>query len=273
MISEKSWKSHIDHLKAEKPSKSLKNAIISSVKPPKEKFGIMFSGGVDSSLITLLCKKKKADFICYAVGIENSTDIEAAKKAAKLLKIPLKYKIFTLEEAENIIKKVIKLLNTTDIVKIGVGAVDYAVYLLAKKDNIDTFYTGLGSEEIFAGYERHTEAKDINKECWKGLKQMWERDFKRDLVIAEKLNLKYITPFLDDEVIKAAMQIPGKEKIDKDHKKIPLRKLAEELGLPKKIAWRKKQAAQYGSKFDRAILRLARRNNFKYKKEYLKSLS
>ncbi|MBD3354454.1 hypothetical protein GF361_00535 [Candidatus Woesearchaeota archaeon] len=271
MISEKSWKSHIEQLKAEKPIKDLKKAVLDSIDPPKEKFGIAFSGGVDSSLISFICKKKKADFICYAVGIENSTDIEAAKKAAKQLKIPLKYKIFTLEEAENIIKKVIKLLNTTDIVKVGVGAVDYAVYILAKEDNIEKFYTGLGSEEIFAGYERHIDAKNINKECWKGLKAMWERDLKRDLVIAEKLNIKYLTPFLDDEVIKAAMAIPGSKKIN-NYKKIPLRKLAEKLGLPKQIAWRKKQAAQYGSKFDRAILRLARKNNFKYKKEYLKSL-
>ncbi len=283
MISEKSWKSHIDQLKAENPPKSLKNAIISSIKPPKEKFGVMFSGGVDSSFIAYICKKKKADFICYAVGIENSTDIEAAKKAAKLLGIKLKYKIFTLEEAEKIIKKVIGLINTTDIVKVGVGAVDCAVYLLAKEDNIDTFYTGLGSEEIFAGYERHKEAgtqttkesdfsQNINKECWKGLKAMWERDLKRDLVIAEKLNLKFLTPFLDDDVIKAAMSIPGSKKVNKKFKKVVLRKTAEKMGLPKEIAWRKKQAAQYGSKFDRAILRLARRNGLKYKKDYLKSL-
>jgi len=48
--------------------------------------------------------------------------------------------------------------------------------------------------------------------------------------------------------------------------------VAEEMGLPKEVAWRKKQAAQYGSKFDRAILRLARKNGFKFKKDYLASL-
>jgi asparagine synthase (glutamine-hydrolysing) len=273
MISQKSWFKHIAKLKKESPEKDLKTAILDSIQPPKKKFGIAFSGGIDSSLIAYLCKKKKAKFTCYAVGIENSTDIEAAKKAAKLLKIKLRYKIFTLEEAEKIIKKVKKLLNTTDIVKIGVGAVDYAVYLLAKEDKISTIYTGLGSEEIFAGYERHVDKKDINKECWKGINQMWERDFKRDLVIAEKLKIKFLTPFLEDDVIKAAMAIDGKKKINRSYKKVALRKLAEKLGLPKEIAWRKKQAAQYGSKFDRAILRLARRNGFKFKKDYLKSLS
>ena len=42
--------------------------------------------------------------------------------------------------------------------------------------------------------------------------------------------------------------------------------------MPKEVAWRKKQAAQYGSKFDRAIFRLAHADKFKYKKDYLKSL-
>ena len=42
--------------------------------------------------------------------------------------------------------------------------------------------------------------------------------------------------------------------------------------MPKEIAWRKKQAAQYGAKFDRAIYRLARRSKYKYKKAYLESL-
>ena len=41
------------------------------------------------------------------------------------------------------------------------------------------------------------------------------------------------------------------------------------LGLKKEFAFRKKKAAQYGSNFDKAILKLAKKNGFKYKKEYL----
>ena len=54
--------------------------------------------------------------------------------------------------------------------------------------------------------------------------------------------------------------------------KLILRKIANELGLKKEFAFRKKRAAQYGSRFDRAILRLGKRKGFKYKKDYLKSL-
>ena len=41
---------------------------------------------------------------------------------------------------------------------------------------------------------------------------------------------------------------------------------------PEEFAWRKKIAAQYGSGFDKAMEKLAKRNKFKTKKEYLLSL-
>ena len=59
---------------------------------------------------------------------------------------------------------------------------------------------------------------------------------------------------------------------DKDNKKIILREAAEFLGLKKEFAWRKKQAAQYGSNFVNGIEKLAKRKGFKMKKDYLMSL-
>ncbi|MBW2966745.1 ATP-binding protein, partial [Candidatus Woesearchaeota archaeon] len=272
LISEKEWIKHINSLKTSKKTTKteLKKQIINAVKKriPKKRFGIFFSGGVDSSLIALICKQLKADFICYAVGLENAADIEAARKAAKLLNVKLRFKIFDLKEMEKIIKSTTEIVGP-DVMKVGVGSVVYAAAELAKKDKIKVFFSGLGSEEIFAGYERHVAVDDVNKECWKGLKDMYQRDFLRDYLIARSLGIDILTPFLDSDLIKTAMQIPGKEKLNKDYKKLILRKIAEEIGLAKEISWRPKKAAQYGSKFDRAILRLARRNGFKYKRNYL----
>jgi len=271
MVPENQWKAHIDSLQSNsRGSKgAVSKALVSAVSKriPKKKFAIMFSGGVDSSLIAYLCKKANADFICYAVGIENSTDLVQAKTAAEEMGLKLVSKEYSLDEAEVIIKKVVKLVGT-DPVAVGVGCVVYSCMELAKKDKIDTFFTGLGSEEIFAGYERH-KVDDINAECWNGLKAMYQRDFLRDYAIAKSFDAKVLAPFLDETLIKEAMLIPGAQKIKGDVKKYILREIAEELGLPKEIAWRKKMAAQYGSKFDRAILRLARKNGMKFKKEYL----
>ena len=84
---------------------------------------------------------------------------------------------------------------------------------------------------------------------------------------------KLITPFLDEKVIKSAMNLPPAYKINKGIRKYLLREIALDLGLPREFAFRKKTAAHYGSGIDKAILKLAKKNGFKYKKDYLKSLS
>lgn len=110
------------------------------------------------------------------------------------------------------------------------------------------------------------------EECWNGLKNIEERDVSRDEAIAEHFKIKTLLPFLNEDLVKIAMIIDPELKIKDDINKYILRETAVSLGLPKEYAFRKKIAAQYGSKFDRAILRLARKNKFKYKKDYLKSI-
>jgi asparagine synthase (glutamine-hydrolysing) len=51
-----------------------------------------------------------------------------------------------------------------------------------------------------------------------------------------------------------------------------LREIAEDIGVPREASGRKKKGAQYGSNFDKAITKLAKRNGFKLKKRYLDSL-
>ena len=77
---------------------------------------------------------------------------------------------------------------------------------------------------------------------------------------------------MDENLIKTAMTIHPMYKLSKDDKKIILREVAEDLGLEKEFAWRKKKAAQYGSNFIKGIDKLAKKHNFSTKKEYLRSL-
>jgi asparagine synthase (glutamine-hydrolysing) len=278
-MNKKQWFDFINSLRTdniienkEKAKELLEKELINSIKKriPDKKFGILFSGGVDSSTIALIAKKFSKNFICYTVGFRNSEDVKYAKLVAKKLKIKLKIKILELEDIEKIIKKLVKILPNVDVVRIGVGLVTYSASELAKKDKINVIFTGLGSEEIFAGYQRHKEAEDINEECWNGLKQMYDRDLMRDIPIGKYLKVKFETPFLDENVIKIAMQIPAKYKIDKENKLI-LREVSYDLGL-KEFAFRKKKAAQYGSNFIKALDKITKKNGFKYKTEYLQSL-
>ncbi|MBT4936269.1 asparagine synthase [Candidatus Woesearchaeota archaeon] len=286
LIDKREWGKLIDSCKQnnftgtkKEAQTKLQELLLSSVRKrlPAHKFGIFFSGGVDSTFIAAACKLLKGNFVCYAVGFQDETkepdDIVEAKRVAEKLGFELKYKIFNLEEAKNIITKTVNILQKverTDVVNVGVGSVVVAAAELGLQDGITHFFSGLGSEEIFAGYERHEKASDVCEECWSGLKNMWSRDLVRDFALAKELGITINTPFLDKELIEFSMTLPSEWKLVDNKKKVILREVAEEfLG---EFAWRKKKAAQYGSCFDKAISKLARSEGFTLKKEWLDTL-
>jgi len=113
----------------------------------------------------------------------------------------------------------------------------------------------------------------LHRECWLGLNNMWQRDLLRDFKIAKHLGVELRTPYMDEEVIKTAMSIHPMYKLDQEQKKIILREAAEDFGLDKEFAQRKKKAAQDGSNFIKGIDKLAKKHGFQTKKEYLQSLA
>ncbi len=284
LIPYKEWEENIVSLKSDEHITDekiavhiLKKALQEAVKKrlPKKRFGILFSGGVDSTLLAFLCKKFTGNFICYTVGLEASKDILFSQKVAKYYGFKHKIKILSLKEAEQVFEKTAKILGKQliNIVNIGVGGVEVAAKMLAEKDKVNTLFSGLGSEEIFAGYQRHEKALDLNEECWNGLKTMWERDLKRDINIANSTKAVFLTPFLDKNVIFEAMKIDSNLKLKREHKKYILRKVAYSLGLKKEFAFRPKVAAQYGSNFDKAIMKITKQKAFTLKRDYLTYLS
>lgn len=288
LVDEEKWKQLISEMRTDFDTlnkdknisiKNLKKEIERSIKDrsPKEKFGILLSGGVDSSLLAFLCKQYGSDFCCYSVGIENSQDIDAAISVSKKYNFELKHKILTLEEYEGLIKETISILKKNDIVWVSVGAVTLAASKLAKEDGINILFSGLGTEELFAGYQRHDELaskslESLHTGCWAGLETMWQRDFLRDRKILDFLDMELRTPYLDKKFIKESMSIHPELKIDEIHKKKILRELAEDLGLGEEFAWRKKKAAQYGSNFIRGLDKLTKKSGFSTKREYIESI-
>jgi len=247
--------------------------IVSAVEKRKaSRVGIAFSGGVDSSLLALVCEKLGIKFFLYSVGLKGSKDLEKASVTALRNKWPIKIRILSLDELERVVRDVVKVTGDKDIVTVGVGSVNYSVFEMMKKDGVKIAFTGLGSEEIFAGYDRHKKAEDVNKESWVGLRGIWARDLVRDTKIADFFGVEVRCPYLDKELVRYAMQIDGKLKIHKGVEKYILRESAVSLGLSKEVAFRKKIAAQYGSGFVKGIDKIAKRNGFKYKKGWLESL-
>ncbi|MGV8087058.1 MAG: asparagine synthase C-terminal domain-containing protein [Candidatus Woesearchaeota archaeon] len=291
IISESDWIQKINSFKIDseeevnysedKISLEVKRLLDNSIKERIEgldNVGICFSGGLDSSYIAAVCKRLKANFTCYTIGFQdghyrNPEDITYAKEVAKHLKLTddeFQYKIFSFKEIESIIRQTSKILqkvNVNTVVNVGVGAVEVAAYSISNKEKV--FFSGLGSEEIFAGYERH-KLNPSNDECYNGLLQMYNRDLIRDTALPKALKFSFTTPFLDENLIRYAMKIPIKYKINSSGSKMILRKSSEAyLG---KYSKRPKKAAQYGSNTDKAIERFAHKGLFKTKKEYLDSI-
>ncbi|MFA6889155.1 MAG: asparagine synthetase B [Candidatus Woesearchaeota archaeon] len=260
--------------------KELEKHIVESIKARTdglESVGILFSGGIDSTLVAFICKKLKKKITCYTAAFQHGNtrdapDLVQAKIVAKKLKLPLKYIILDLKQTENIIPKVVSIIETKEVVKVGVALPFYCAAELAKKDKQKVLLSGLGSEEIFAGYHRHMKVlqqeKNINAECLEGLGQLWERDLYRDDLVMMAHTLELRLPFLDHTLINYALSIPAKYKINKKQSKIIMRELAIRLGIPKYIAMKKKIAAQYGSNFNRALEKLAKGK----KKDYLERI-
>ena len=238
----------------------LKKAIAKRI--PERKIGVLFSGGIDSTIIAWYLKQLGADFTCYTTSLhipgQQPADDEAwSRNTAKKLGFPLTIRTVALPELQKALPLIVPLIEDTNVVKVGVGATFHFACEEARKDCVKVIFSGLGSEELFAGYQRHKNALDINKECLSGLRQMYERDLYRDDVISMYNNLEIRLPFLDKDLASYALKIPGRRKIAEGKEKFVLRKLAESKGLPSSVVWRKKKAAQYGSKIDHAIEKLA----------------
>lgn len=261
-----------------------------------KKVGLLFSGGIDSTVIALILKQLGVDFVCYTAKMKSKTHEEAedfiySKEIAKKYDLNLKYEEVDLDDLEELTKDVISIIDEREYIKVSVSLPFLASCRLAQKDGVDVMFSGLGSEEIFAGYRRHKQAENINLECLKGLDILHVRDLYRDDVITMSCTQELRVPFLDKELIEYCLQIPAKYKIDMEkiaeikdevykkpylnsevESKIILRECAIKfLDLELKFARRQKKAAQYGSKFDKGLLRLAK-NRGVFKQEYLNDL-
>ena len=295
-MNESEWHNNIEKLKSvERLNVSkkeihyeLKNSLLNSL--PNESFGILLSGGIDSSLIAKICKDQDLNFRCFCVGIKDAQDLIAAKETARILDLELVSKEFELEEIEDLLLKAIEILPRPKIendnyieymVKLSVSAVMLAGLNLGKETH---FISGIGAEELFAGYNRHRKAldtggmwrgniiKELKEESWEGLKRFHNLVISRDKAISESIGKSILSPYISNEMIILAMNLQNEDKIDSISNKKILREIATEIGVPKIAAERKKKGAQYGSGFDKAILKLAKLNGFKLKKRYIESL-
>lgn len=258
----------------EEAAGEIKQRFLSAVEKriPEDDIALLFSGGVDSTMVAAALQELGKDFTCYTAGIQHGNvnsprDSEWAKKVAGEMDLELESYEASLEEVENILPELVDWLSTTSVVKLGVAL----TFHFALNGNERVLLSGLGSEQLYAGYSRQKTGY-LNQEGLSGLRSLFHRDLYRDDVVSMRNGYELRLPFLDQDLIEHALMISEKQKVDEGYRKYVLRKAAEKLGIPEEVAWRKKTAAQYGSNFDKALSRLGKDNGFDSKQDYTNSL-
>ena len=228
-----------------------------------DKLGVIFSGGVDSSILARLLQvisyNKKLDITLYAVGREGSKDLDAAKYAAEYLDLPLKTQIIDEELIKRHIGEVVGAIGDDNLMKVGVGLTTYFATKTAADDGQKVVVSGQGADELFGGYNRYLKSFDegnLDLEIREDISNMYHVNLERDDACAMLNSVELRLPFLDKSLVEYAINLPAKNKISGSGdvlRKNILRKFAFNEGLDTEIAYRPKKAAQYGTGIDKIL--------------------
>ena len=110
----------------------------------QNKIGIAFSGGVDSTLIAVLCKQMNYDLTLLTIGFADSHDINFAKKVNEILKLPHKILEINPDEFNSISKKIHSMINTDNLSWNENSIAFYHVSKLAQSIGLDIVVTANG---------------------------------------------------------------------------------------------------------------------------------
>lgn len=249
----------------------LKHNIIESTKKRVKNLdnvALLFSAGVDSTLLAIILKKLGVNVTLYTIGTENSQDLQFAQRVSQDICLPLKTRIINQEIIENNFEKTINIIEDTNLMKIGVGMTIYLTSKIAHEDDHKVILSGQGADELFCGYNRYKNKyntpEELLEELSYDLNNMYHVNLERDDKATMSNSIELRVPFMDKQVIKTASKTPIKYMLHSQEDKIRkhiLRDVAYELGVPEYIAYRPKKAAQYGTGIDKIIKKKLLKND------------
>jgi len=227
-------------------------------------YGVLLSGGLDSSIIAAITQKYSKKRIetdskeaawwprlhSFAVGLEGSPDLIAAQKAADYIGTVHHEVHFTIQEALDALPDVIYHIETYDITTVRASTPMYLLARVIKSMGIKMVLSGEGSDELFGGYlyfHKAPNAQEFHEELVRKMSKLHLYDCLRANKSLMAWGVEGRVPFLDKDFIDIAMGLnpsdkmniklaDGKQRIEK----WILRKAFEDL-LPESIAWRQKE--------------------------------
>ena len=222
-------------------------------------YGVLLSGGLDSSIISAVAKKFSSRRIetndaqdawwpqlhSFSIGLKGSPDLIAANEAAKHIGTIHHEINFTIQEGLDAIRDVIYHLETYDVTTVRASTPMYLMARVIKAMGIKMVLTGEGADEIFGGYlyfHKAPNGKAFHEETIRKIQKLHLYDCLRANKSLAAWGVEGRVPFLDKEFIDVAMRINPREKMAKNGRieKWILRKAFENY-LPKNLVWRQKE--------------------------------
>ncbi|HEX2729266.1 MAG TPA: asparagine synthase (glutamine-hydrolyzing), partial [Rubrobacteraceae bacterium] len=118
--------------------------------------GVFLSGGLDSSLVAAIAarwyEKRGERLKTFAVGLEDSPDLLAARAVAEYLDTEHHESVYTAEDALRVLPEVVRTIESFDPSLVRSAVPNYILAEFTAK-HVKVVLTGEGADEIFAGYE------------------------------------------------------------------------------------------------------------------------
>ncbi|MBC8399489.1 MAG: asparagine synthase B [Flavobacteriales bacterium] len=222
-------------------------------------YGVLLSGGLDSSITSALAKKFASKRVesndeqdawypqlhSFSVGLKDAPDLKAAKIVADHIGTIHHEINFTIQEGVDAIRDVIYHLETYDITTIRASTPMYLMARAIKSLGIKMVLSGEGADELFGGYlyfHKAPNAKEFHEETVRKLDKLHQYDCLRANKSLAAWGIEGRVPFLDKEFIDIAMNINPEDKMIKNGRieKWILREAFKDY-LPESVLWRQKE--------------------------------
>ncbi|WP_019275565.1 asparagine synthase B [Vibrio coralliilyticus] len=222
-------------------------------------YGVLLSGGLDSSITSAVAKRFAAMRIeddekseawwpqlhSFAVGLEGAPDLKAAREVADKIGTVHHEMTYTIQEGLDAIRDVIFHIETYDVTTIRASTPMFLMGRKIKAMGIKMVLSGEGADEIFGGYlyfHKAPNAKEFHEETVRKLLALNMFDCARANKSLAAWGVEGRVPFLDKEFIDVAMRLNPEDKMCGNGKmeKHILRECFEHY-LPDSIAWRQKE--------------------------------
>ncbi|MCG6118524.1 MAG: asparagine synthase B [Aquimonas sp.] len=224
-------------------------------------YGVLLSGGLDSSLVAAIAKKYAARRVeedekteawwpqlhSFAVGLQESPDLKAAREVAAHIGTVHHEFHFTVQEGIDALSDVIYHLETYDVTTIRASTPMYLMARRIRAMGIKMVLSGEGSDELFGGYlyfHKAPNAEALHEETVRKLDALHLFDCLRANKSMSAWGVEARVPFLDRTFIDIAMSLNPEVKLSgKQRGRIEKQFLREAFAgyLPDSVLWRQKE--------------------------------